>query len=354
MTDAEYAASRGVVRNGASVLFTDASGRVLVEEVDHRAARLLPGGAVEPGEAPSAAAGREVFEELGLRRSFSRVLAVDWAPPKRASEVRFPGEVVTCFDGGVLRDEDIAGFRLPGREVTAVRFVEPALLARRMGPRDARRALAALRARINRSGPSFLEDGVPTDPTVLDRLGVLRTPRKPQRWPWQAGPAPAGLRTAQAWGWLFAPDGRVLVLVGPDSGSACLPGGTPEPDDLGDPAAVLRREAFEEARVRIGAPVPLGYLYDGAGAAYDPPGPCARVRPAAVVTDVGPAAPDPATGLTYARLLATPEQAAELFDWGPDGRRQVGAVLDARRRLGLPHAAPQAVTELPCAPGRFG
>ncbi|MEU8625056.1 NUDIX domain-containing protein [Streptomyces sp. NPDC048669] len=216
-----------------------------------------------------------------------------------------------------------------------------------MSPNDARRALSALRARINGSGAALLEDSRPIAPTALDRLGVLRTHRKSQRWSWRSEPVTPGLRTKQSWGWCFSPDGRVLVLIGEDTGSACLPGGTLEPGDQGDPAAALRREAFEEASVRISEPAYLGYLYDGSGHAYHDAGPCARVRMAAAITGCGPSARDGASEQTYGRLLATPEQAAELFDWGADRALQLDAVHAAREQLGLPRAVRQPLTELP-------
>jgi hypothetical protein len=55
----------------------------------------------------------------------------------------------------------------------------------------------------------------------------------------------------------------------------------------------------------------------------------------------------------YSRLLATPEQIAELFDWGPGGQEQLAAVHAAREQLGLPAARRQPVTELPRAGGQL-
>jgi 8-oxo-dGTP pyrophosphatase MutT (NUDIX family) len=343
-----YGASRAALWTAVSVLFTDERGRVLLESVEYRATKLLPGGGMDAGEAPSTAVSREVLEELGLTSAFPHCLAVDWIPPTAPGfhpDMRFPGECVYVFDGGTLTNGQIRSIRSPGREVTGVEWVEPALLGDHMEPGDARRALAALRARINGAGATILEDGYPTAPSVLDTLQVLRTPRKAQLWPWHPDPVPSQLTVTQCWGWIFAPDGRALVLIGADTGSACLPGGRPETADQGDPAAVLVREAAEEAQIRIGAPVYLGYLYDDTG-------PGARVRMAARLTHSAPAAQDPATGQTYSRLLATPEQVAELFDWGPGARAQLAAVHTARQQLGLPAPQRQPVTEL--TPGRGG
>jgi 8-oxo-dGTP pyrophosphatase MutT (NUDIX family) len=343
MAPAAYGASRAALWTAVSVLFTDERGRVLLESLDYRATQLLPGGGMDAGEAPSAALSREVREELGLTSTFPRCLAVDWIPPASPGlhpDMRFPGECVYVFDGGTLTSDEIRSLRPPGREVTGVHWVEPALLGEHMAAGDARRALAALRAGINGTGAAILEDGFPTAPGVLDALRVLRTPRKAQLWPWHTGAVPSGLPIVQCWGWIFAPDGRALVLIGEDTGSACLPGGRPEQDDHQDPAAVLAREAAEEAQIRIGSPVHVGYLYDDAVCG-------ARVRMAAAFTHCAPVVSDPATKQTYSRLLATPEQIAELFDWGQGGRDQLAAVHAAREQLGLPTAQRQPVTELP-------
>ncbi|MBO0651270.1 NUDIX domain-containing protein [Streptomyces triculaminicus] len=348
MTDAQYVASRRPLWCGVAALFTDGRGRVVLEDVDYRPTCLLPGGGIDTGEAPSQAIAREVHEELGLTRRFSSVLAVDWIPPGTPGyPPGFPGEAIYVFDGGTLTEDDLAHVRLPGREITGVRRIEPALLPRHMDPANARRALAALRARINGAAPAILEDGRPLAPTPLDDLQVLRTPRKPQLWRWHTShPVPVELPVRQAWGWLFADDGRVLVLIGQDTGSACLPGGTVEPADHGDPARTLRREAWEEARVRISDAHFLGYLHDETGGR-----PCARARYAAQITGWQPPRRDEATGQTYTRLLATPEQAAELFDWGDETADQLAAVHTAREKLGLPAPIPRPLTELP--PGQL-
>lgn len=315
MTPEEYGASRAAVWTAAVVLVTDTDGRILVQSVDYRADRLLPGGAVDAGEAPSAAAARELREELGVDGRYPRGLAVDWIPadtPGFPPEMRFPGEILHVYDGGTWTPDRIEAVRLPAQEITGIQFAEPADLPALMDAGDARRALSALRARINGSGTALLEDGRPTTPTALDRLGVLRTRRIPQHGAWHAGPVPAQLPVRDRSAWLFAPDGRVLLLIARATGAAHLP-----PPKAGSTAGVL----------------PLGYRYGDRGA---------HARAVARLTGLPPAA-DPA----YARLLATPEQVRELSDWGPAGDDELAAVHTARARLGLPAPTRTPPTELP-------
>lgn len=344
MTDEEYGALRAsaALWAGTSVLITNTLGHVLVQHVDYLATCLLPGGGVDAGESPAHGAGRELVEELGVTAVIDQGLAVDWISADStgaAPAVRFPGEILHVFDGGTWDDTRISEIRLPPSEITGIEFIEPARLPELLAPSDARRALSALRARINAAGTVLLANGLPIAPTVLDRLGVLRTARPMCRYPWHDGAAPQDLAVNQVWGWLFAPDGRVLVLLEPGTGVATLPGGSPEEQDRGDAVSTLRREAEEEAAATFGAPVLLGYV-------NAPSAPRGYLRYAAALAEVGPERPDPASGRTRTRVLATPEQALSLFDWGDAAADQLAAVHRARRQLGLPRAAPQPVTEL--------
>ncbi|MFJ1701635.1 NUDIX domain-containing protein [Streptomyces sp. NPDC088252] len=129
-----------------------------------------PGGAVDKGESPAQGAARELEEELGVTANVTRGLAVDWvspAGPAAAPALRFPGEILHVFDGGVWDEDQIAAIRPAPGEIEAVEFVEPADLPALMSPGDARRALSAPRARIAGTGPALLEDGLPIAPPSL-------------------------------------------------------------------------------------------------------------------------------------------------------------------------------------------
>lgn len=72
---------------GAHVLATDEEGRILVVRTTYLGPGwMLPGGRVERGETPHAAAVRETQEETGLRARIERLVLVD---AHRASDVSF-------------------------------------------------------------------------------------------------------------------------------------------------------------------------------------------------------------------------------------------------------------------------
>lgn len=142
-------------RMAAAMLLTDAHGRVLVVKPTYKTGWELPGGGVDEGESPRAAASREVVEELGLDRPAGALLAVDYVP---ARATRSEG-VIMVFDGGAI--DDPAALRLPADELSEWAFVDSERLADYLPARKARRARAALLARA-RAGASYLENGRPT------------------------------------------------------------------------------------------------------------------------------------------------------------------------------------------------
>lgn len=129
------------------------------------------------------------------------------------------------------------------------------------------------------------------------------------------------------------------------------PGGTVEATDQ-TAEATLHREAAEQAQLTLTDPVRLGWVLDETGDVYGGVGPNARLRLTARVTDIGPAAVDPATGHPFARLLTAPAQAAALLGRGPTGARQAQLAAEtARERWGLPTARPAPIERSPCGGG---
>lgn len=343
-----YAASRSATWSSSAVLFTDPHGRVLLLEPTYRPSWVLPGGGNEMGEYPNDAASREVREETGLERDFTSLLVMDTVPPNTAEadpRWRFPGATHTVWDGGELTEQEIVDLRM-SRESRAVHLLEPADLPERMTPGEARRTMAALRARIDGT-KAVLRDGYPLAPSILDRYAALHTPRPPRRpRAWHPGEeVPDGTAQLQCAGWFLGLDGRVLVLLDPDTGLASLPGAEVRPAE--DPAEALGRGAAEAAQVLIGAPIELGYLLDE----QDPNGPTAQVCMAAAVRRVLPAAA-PSVGRKVVRLWANPLQAAQLLGWGPQGTAQARAAMRvAAVGFRLPTPASGSVTEVPTEGG---
>lgn len=137
-------------RVAAGVVYRDASARVLLVKPTYKAGWDLPGGYVEQGETPKAAAAREVVEELGVRLPVGRLLVVDWAPhPAEGDKILF------VFDGGVL-SPSMARFTLPADEIADARFVASSEFDDRLPDRLLRRVAAAVRE----PSDSYLEDGL--------------------------------------------------------------------------------------------------------------------------------------------------------------------------------------------------
>jgi ADP-ribose pyrophosphatase YjhB (NUDIX family) len=141
-------------RMGAGMVLTDPAGRVLLVEPAYKEHWEIPGGIVEAGESPRAAAEREVAEELGLVRPAGSLLVLDWG----AAQEHKTESVMLLFDGGVVADEEAAAIEIPAEELRSFAFCTPEEADVRLGPRLGARLRAALDAR-ERGVTAYLESG---------------------------------------------------------------------------------------------------------------------------------------------------------------------------------------------------
>lgn len=158
-------AHRGIVQDplptgdtvASAVLLFDEEDRVLLVDPVYKAGWEFPGGVVESGEAPVAAAVREAREELGLSLAPDRLrlLLVDWEPHRGPRT----GGLRLVFDGGVLGRAERAGLRLPRAELRGRRFVSEAEAAGLLPANKHRRLAAALAARRG-VHPQYAEKGI--------------------------------------------------------------------------------------------------------------------------------------------------------------------------------------------------
>ncbi len=137
------------------LVFTDEAGRILLVKPTYNDVWHLPGGVVEAGESPAAAAIREVKEELGLDVEVGRLMGVDYRPPTpggRGSALRF------VFDGGALTSTQIECIVLPADEIREWRYVSVDELDAHVIP------VLASRLRHMLAGHVYLEEGRPVRP----------------------------------------------------------------------------------------------------------------------------------------------------------------------------------------------
>ncbi|MFE5479732.1 NUDIX domain-containing protein [Nocardia sp. NPDC056541] len=141
-------------RMGAGMLFVDEQDRVLLVEPTYKQHWEIPGGVVETGESPRAAACREVAEELGLHVSPGRLLVVDWVPPGL-----YPDDgLMLIYDGGSLSVEQTSAITVQAEEIRSWRWCDQAETTSRLVPVMARRVAAAVTAH-QRHSTVYLEDG---------------------------------------------------------------------------------------------------------------------------------------------------------------------------------------------------
>ena len=151
---AEFYGSLPTKHVGAGCLFCDELGRVLLVKPVYKEPWEIPGGGVEADESPLVACVREVREELDFHLRHAGLRAVDYrrtVEGVRGDALRF------VFVGGVLSEEDTAGFHLQTSELAEWRFVNLEDLGSYVTPVMARR----IRACLGSTEFVYLEEGDP-------------------------------------------------------------------------------------------------------------------------------------------------------------------------------------------------
>ncbi|GAA2109453.1 hypothetical protein GCM10009841_30780 [Microlunatus panaciterrae] len=137
-------------RVAAGVLFKDASGRILLVKPTYKDGWEIPGGYVEIGESPRAAAAREVKEELGLDVQLADLLVLDWAPHPDEGD-----KLLVIFDGGRLDAVQAGKINVANDELSAAEFFAADRLDDLLPARLARRVIHAAQDRVD----TYLEHG---------------------------------------------------------------------------------------------------------------------------------------------------------------------------------------------------
>lgn len=152
----EYVRSLNRKRLSAGVLFHDTEDRVLLVEPSYKDYWDIPGGAVDADEAPWAAARREVREELGIDRPFSRLLVIDHLP----DDGRMPEGIAFIFDGGLITEAEVKALELTDPEILSAGLLPLEAAASKVKRSLAARLAVALTA--SRTGELTLcDDGTP-------------------------------------------------------------------------------------------------------------------------------------------------------------------------------------------------
>lgn len=138
-------------RVAAGVLLFDSQERLLLVEPSYKNYLDIPGGYVETGETPRAAARREVNEELGISLSLGRLLIVDWAPSDSEGD-----KLLFIFDGGTVEGGHV--IRIDNRELSGFDFFSPDTIGDLTISRLSRRIIQAFDAK--KAGETrYLEHG---------------------------------------------------------------------------------------------------------------------------------------------------------------------------------------------------
>ncbi|MER6781114.1 MULTISPECIES: NUDIX hydrolase [unclassified Streptomyces] len=134
-------AGRAKATASAAALVRDEQGRVLIVNPVYKERWNLPGGHLEEGELPTAAARREIREEIGLDLEIGDLLVTAWVTRAEGSHVFY------VFDGPRLSPEQQRAITLQESEIGEIRFCLPEDISPSMIPPFAldvwRKALAA-------------------------------------------------------------------------------------------------------------------------------------------------------------------------------------------------------------------
>ncbi|WP_020498818.1 NUDIX domain-containing protein [Sciscionella marina] len=150
----EYVASLNRKRNSAAAVFYDADGRVLLVEPTYKPHLDLPGGAVEADEPPWQTVAREVYEELGIRRTFAAPVVIDYTPTNE----RLPEGFAWVFDGGLITESEVKALELTDPEIHSVTLHHLDEVADQTKPDLIRRIAVALEV-VNTGGFALCENG---------------------------------------------------------------------------------------------------------------------------------------------------------------------------------------------------
>ena len=121
-------------RTIAQGLLHNPAGQVLLCELSYKREWDLPGGVVDPGESPAACVEREIEEELGLRVTAGRLLAVNWLPPWRGWE----DAMLYLFDLGVHEEGELDPGLFLRREIAGAHWRSVADAGAHVAPYTAR------------------------------------------------------------------------------------------------------------------------------------------------------------------------------------------------------------------------
>ncbi len=116
----EYFRTLNRKRMGASVIFFDSEGRLLVVKPNYKDGWLMPGGSVDADESPMTAGIRETKEEIGLDVENLKLVCVHYL--KAVDEI-VSETVQYVFFGGVLKEEQILKIVLQSDELDEYQFV---------------------------------------------------------------------------------------------------------------------------------------------------------------------------------------------------------------------------------------